>query len=237
MIANQLNRLRTQPRTNLHSGVDEQTIRRVLQEQAIRLPTDHLQLLKMSNGLELFDGYERLFGIDCTESIDAIIWNQLEWWKFAWSNRCSGFWCFGESVWGHQYAYALDDLNAQDEPSVYDLDAYEMVAEKIADSFAEFLALIMIREEPIDRKSRDAYLKFGAIDANTNLIHTPPFVVLPQDEMDNLETVVTMDSRLAMICNGDASLQLANAPDNALFKGVEAVVDQQGRSRINLLWD
>jgi hypothetical protein len=67
---------------------------------------EHRVVLEQSNGIEAFAGYIRLFGVQTTGSIDAVVWNHP--WKFAWGDRCSGYSCFAETAWGDQYTYSLD---------------------------------------------------------------------------------------------------------------------------------
>lgn len=64
------------------------------------LPSDHKELLRWSNGLEAYAGHFRIFGLGADAGIDSMVWNHYECWKFAWRERCSQYWCFGETAWG-----------------------------------------------------------------------------------------------------------------------------------------
>ena len=44
---------------------------------------EHRVVLEQSNGIEAFAGYIRLFSVQTRESIDAVVWNHPDCWKFA----------------------------------------------------------------------------------------------------------------------------------------------------------
>jgi len=49
--------------------------------KARQFPQAHLDLLSMTNGLEFYGGYYRLFGTDSTQAITLDSWNSDEVWK------------------------------------------------------------------------------------------------------------------------------------------------------------
>jgi hypothetical protein len=219
-----------------HTGLDSSRLAQFEKRLRLTLPPDHKELLGRSNGLEAFYGYERLFGIFTEESIDSVIWNEYDYWQFAWGDRCTTYWCFAESVWGHQYAYQLNNLRGSGVSEVFELNAYSMKPDLVASSFEQFLKIVFLRGEPYDSMSRNAKQQFGPIDAKTHLTFSPPFIVLPRDQMYDLNKVAKMDARSAMILNGDAALQLDAAAADAMLQGFDTYVDDKHRARLKLLW-
>ena len=91
----------------------------LLSERGAVLPLDHARLLSLTNGLTVYGGYFRLFGIGPGATRDMRRWNAWTCWRHAWSEdgRADGWWFFGETAWGDQYAYATsDDPLAADRP-------------------------------------------------------------------------------------------------------------------------
>jgi hypothetical protein len=121
-----------------HPGADTSLVDSLARGHGLLLADEHRAVLQQSNGIEAFAGYIKLFGVQTAESIDAIVWNRPDYWKFAWGDRCSGYWCFAETAWGDQHAYSLDQLGAPGIVPVYFLDALLMNAEVVAPSFAAF---------------------------------------------------------------------------------------------------
>jgi hypothetical protein len=200
------------------------------------LPPSHYEILQWSNGLEVYDGYYRLFGIDSTESIDSVWWNQDDCWKFAWNGRCSAFWCFGETAWGDQYAYSTDSLRRNADGPVYFIDAVSMTAEIIAGSFAEFFEreFLRVAREPYDKLIVAARQKVGPIDSKSHLVYVPSLLLGGTETVDN---ITTMNARAAMISNGDLAIQVDAGPADGCIKAVEEYVDELGRARLRLVWD
>ena len=106
-----------------HAGAGASLADALASRHGLFLVDEHRALLEQSNGIEAFAGYIRLFGVQTTQSIDAVVWNDPDCWKFAWGDRCSGYWCFAETAWGDQYAYSLDHLRTGGNVPVYFLDA------------------------------------------------------------------------------------------------------------------
>ena len=200
----------------------------------LRLPSDYKEFLAWSNGLSAYAGYYRLFGWKPAAGIDAVLWNQHEYWKFAWEEQCVGFWCFGESAWGDQYAYSVQSLVEQAAVPVYWLDAFTMSPELIAESFAEFIEQEFIPEaqDPTDEMIRHAREKLGPLGAARHLAYVPSLLLGGPETIDH---IVTMDARAAMICNGDIAMQL-NAIENGSVRGVSTYQDSLGRTRLRLDW-
>jgi hypothetical protein len=124
--SNNIHHLKDAP---FHLGADPSVAPRLEGEHGIFLPAEHWEVLQWSNGLEAYAGYVRLFGIYNNEGIDSVVWNERDYWKFAWGDRCDGWWCFGESSWGDQYAYSLESLRRGKAVSVYFIDAVSMTAQ------------------------------------------------------------------------------------------------------------
>src|SRR5262245_34396565 len=98
------------------------------------LPSAHADFLRRSNGVVAYYGFFRLFGIQTATSVDALAWNDPVSWKFAWGDRCLPFWCFGETAWGDQYAYAISSLRQGKSAEVYFIEGLAMTPEIIAPS-------------------------------------------------------------------------------------------------------
>lgn len=152
MISGLFQELRCLKGVVFHPGADVPLLSRFETESGLVLPPEHKELLRSSNGIEASAGYIRLFGLYTTEAIDAVLWNNHDFWKFAWGDRCSSYWCFGETAWGDQYAYAVESLREGGAPAVYFMDALSMTPEVIAPSFAEFLQKEFVRsaKDPYD---------------------------------------------------------------------------------------
>lgn len=221
--------------TTVHAGIEPALLDRFEVTERIAIPREHRQLLQLSNGIEAFHGYIRLFGLYTTESIDAIEWNQYEYWKFAWGNKCSGFWCFGETAWGDQYAYAIQAPSEEKRPEIYFLDAFSMSAEIVAPSFGDFFEQEFIRfaKEPYDQTVTLARQKFGRLGLKSHLIYVPSLLLGGKEDIANVQLI---DARAGMICNGDIASQLASVPPESATIGIQPFEDEQGRARLKLLW-
>ncbi len=220
---------------SFHPGIDASTFANLEGEQGIVLPSEHRTALQESNGVEVYAGYIRLFGVRTTESIDAIIWNQPDCWKFAWEGRCSGYWCFGETAWGDQYAYALESLRAGEAAKVYFLDALSMTPQVVAASFTEFLEKEFFRSasDPYDAMIKQARQKLGPLEITSHLIYVPSVLI---GGVEDINHVQKMSARSAMICNGDIATQLDAGPSDKAVKSVQPYEDELHRMRIRLVW-
>jgi len=198
------------------------------------LPSAHQAILRCTNGIEVFFGYFRLFGLESAEAIDAIDWNMAHCWKFSWGERCNPYWCFGETAWGDQYAYMSDELRSGRD-SVYFLDALSMTAELIAATFDEFFEREFIRcaRMPYDEMIMKAYALHGELDPGSHIAYVPSPLIGGSEHRSNIER---MDARAAMVCNGDLAIQIEQSSPEDEIKGIQAYQDIHGRMRLRILW-
>lgn len=218
-----------------HSGLDVSRLSRLETDHGLMLPDAHKLVLQWSNGVELYGGYIRLFGLYTTESIDAYDWNDRECWKFAWADRCSAYWCFGETAWGDQYAYSLKERHEGEDANVYLLDALSMTPQIVASSFVGFLRdeFLPSARDPYDDLLKQARQRFGSLDVTSHLMYVPSVLLGGAEDINNVQI---MNARSAMICNGDVAIQLDSAPSHMGVKGVQSYVDELHRTRLRLVW-
>ncbi len=230
-----LNELRHLKDASFHPGIDASLAAELEGNQGILLPSEHRAALQESNGIEVYAGYVRLFGVRTTESIDAIAWNQADCWKFAWGDRCAGYWCFGETAWGDQYAYALESLRIDEAAKVYFLDALSMTPQIVASSFTEFLEKEFLRsaKNPYDAMIKQARQKLGPLEATSHMVYIPSVLLGGVEDINNVQK---MNARSAMICNGDIATQLDAGPTERAVKGVQPYEDESHRMRLRLVW-
>lgn len=236
MTSRLLEQLRNCPAVQLHPGVDASVFVRLEREVGIVLPDDHRSVLQDSNGIEAYDGYIRLFGIYTNERLDSVRWNQHEYWKFAWGERCSAYWCFAETGWGDQYGYSLTSLrNGVVATQVYFLSAFSMTPRKIASSFIEFFETEFVRcaKDPYDDILKKARRKLGRLAAGYHVTYVPTVLLSGVESIENVEQ---MDARVAMICNGDIAMQLDAGPMEGAVKSMLPYEDEMHRMRIRLVW-
>lgn len=220
---------------HLHPGADASHIAKLENDHNFVLPTSHREMLQRTNGAEVYGGYIRLFGISTTENIDSVVWNRRDYWKFAWENRCSGYWCFVETAWGDQYAYSLASLRAGGDPKVHFLDALSMAPQIVASSFAEFLEAEFVRSAklPYDTMIEQARQKLGPIEADCHLVYVPSPLL---GGAEDINSVQKMNARSAMICSGDIATQLDAGPPGRAVKAVQPYEDELQRMRLRLVW-
>ena len=235
MITGLFHDLRCSKGVVFHQGADASLLARFEKESGLILPPEHKELLRSSNGIEGFDGYVRLFGLYTTEAIDAVLWNIYDYWKFAWIDRCSPYWCFGETAWGDQYAYAIDSLQRGGDVPVYFMDAFGMTAGVVACSFDEFLEKEFLRwvRDPYDDMVKLAHKKVGPLEVVDHLVYVPSLLIGGNEDID---TVQKMNARSAMICNGDIFVQLEAATENATLESLLPYEDEIHRMRLRLVW-
>lgn len=213
-----------------HAGIDQSEFNLL----DFSLPTDHQVALRESNGVEVYGGYVRLFGINTINSIDALRWNDESFWKFAWNDRCSEYWCFAETAWGDQYAYNKNEVYDK-EQKVYLLDGLSMTPTQVASSFSEFLYGEFFRsaKEPYDIMMTQARENIGDLDINTNLVYTPSILL---GGIEDISRVQKMDARSAMICNGDIAIQLDSGPPDGMVQNIMPYEDAEKRMRLQIIW-
>jgi hypothetical protein len=175
----------------------------LLGEGGAVLPLEHARLLSLTNGLDAYGGYFRLFGVGPWSVRDMRRWNSRSGWRAAWDGRADGWWCFGETAWGDQYAYASGDDPFATDTTVYRLDACRLEPEAVADDFGEFLAGEFARNAaaPRDDLTVAARERFGEIDPNQQLAYVPSLLLGGDDDLAN---VVTLGAREAMAAAGAA---------------------------------
>jgi hypothetical protein len=167
------------------------------------LPLDHARLLSLTNGLDAYGGYFRLFGVGPWSVRDMARWNAPSGWRSAWGARADGWWFIGETAWGDQYAYRVGDDPLALDTTVYRLDACRLEPEPIAEGFTAFLAGEFTRNAaaPRDDSTVAARERFGDIDPNLQLTYVPSLLLGGDEDLAN---VVTLGSREAMAAAGDA---------------------------------
>jgi len=220
----------------LHPGAEPSLFARLRADHEIVLPESHQAVLRQSNGVETYGGYFRLFGIYANGAIDSVAWNGRDCWKFAWGDRCAGYWCFGETAWGDQYAYELESLRAGGEAKVHLLDAFSMSPQETASSFAGFLEneFIPFAKAPYDSMIKQARRKLGPLAATSHLAYVPSLLLGAGEFVENVQAV---NARAAMICNGDIALQLDARPRNGgSVRALEPYEDERKRMRMRVVW-
>ncbi|HEY0388354.1 MAG TPA: hypothetical protein VGC71_07930 [Gaiellales bacterium] len=167
------------------------------------LPLDHARLLSLTNGLDAYGGYFRLFGLGPWSVRDMGRWNAPAGWRSAWGARADGWWFIGETVWGDQYGYRIGDDPLALETTVYRLDACRLEAEPIAEGFAAFLAGEFTRNAvaPRDDMTVAARERFGDLEPNLQLCYVPSLLLGGDEDLAN---VVTLGAREAMATAGAA---------------------------------
>lgn len=222
--------------TSLRGGAQPAVFDRLRSEFQISLPPDHEQFLRTSNGAEVYCGYFRLFGVYSSKTIDAMRWNEDEWWKFAWDGRCDDYWCFGETAWGDQYAYAYSKASGVIGGTVYFLDALSMTSQVIAESFEEFIEKEFMRcaQQPYDEMVIAARRVIGQLEPLYHVVYLPSPLLGGEE---NISNVRKLDARAAMICNGDIAVGLDAGPPQGRVIGVDSYEDDMLRLRCRLKWD
>ncbi|MBL6448473.1 SMI1/KNR4 family protein [Fulvivirga sp. 29W222] len=211
-----------------------------LEEQIyLSLPEAHQQLLMYGNGMEIYEGSYRIFGLGTSLYRDMGYWNHPQVWKHAWGGYPDQFLCFGESITGNQYAYNLHDLHHnEDNAKVYELYAVTFTELMVYDNFKEFIVngfFNGVEDDPYHNRIKQARKKFGPFDKNKQLVYTPN-PLLTGGELEGLDLQL-MDAQTAMTLNGDIALQLANKESLEGLKNIENYTDDQGRARIRVNWN
>jgi hypothetical protein len=175
----------------------------LLGESGTLLPYDHARLLSLTNGLDAYGGYFRLFGVGPWSVRDMRRWNDPAGWRAAWTGRAEGWWCFGETAWGDQYAYATGGDPLEPERTVYRLDACRLEPEPVAGSFSEWMAGEFARDaqDPRDEMTVSARERLGQVDPALQLAYVPPLIAGGDEDLAN---VVALPAREAMTLAGEA---------------------------------
>lgn len=214
----------------LFSSISEKQLEKT---KLLNLPYEHLELLMLSNGLEFFGGYYRLFGADEKKHINLFSWNSTHLWKITWGKHVESYYFFGMSAIGDLFAYGLDSDRKILKNKVYYLDGTTMDIIDIYGSFYEFFENEFINRykgvmEEILVLARN---KFGNLDTNISLIHTPTLFFADTPSVDNLMKIPTIDM---MTINGDLCNQLIDTEEQVKY--LEHYIDENGRARVKVIW-
>lgn len=202
--------------------------------EALGLPASHRAVLARWGGLVTNDGLARLRGSERVHGMDSIEeWNLEPTWKFAWPReRClAEYLCFGETAFGDQYAYRVDEMTREHAP-VYMLGAETMESRQIADDFDDFVEgyLLIDHEDPGEWVTA-AMNKFGTVDPSMQVALIPPPIV---QDTENPEYVL-MPARTHLIALGDLYTQIVfRNKANRSVSGLEQYTDAAGRPRIRV---
>lgn len=210
-------------------GAPHWMLRSRLATEGIRLPPAHEALLLESDGLSAFGGYFRIFGVE-----HLCLWNARDTWKFAWPDEVSKFVCFGETGWGDQYAYSVDEDGAHG-GTVYFLDALAMQPELLSQSFEDFLTSEFLRNalNPYDEMVVGARKRLGDLAEGEHIQYVPSPLISGEE---SLERVTKLPATAAMIINGDLARQLRDEKQTSPIKRVSTYEDEKGRTRIRIEW-
>jgi hypothetical protein len=200
------------------------------------LPAAHKELLKRSNGIAVYHGYQRLFGVGCSGCTDLLRWNHEETWKFAWPMDLSRYLCFAEDGFGYQFAYDIEQLRRDGTSPVYWLAALTMEVEPWWDSFERFLERNVLRwlHDPYGSAEVAAYHKHGDLPWGEQIAYCPSLLLGGRD--GDVEHTMKMRADVNMIINGDLFRQAGNELVERPVRAVEPYVDEKGRQRLRVIW-
>jgi len=204
-----------------------------LQALRFRLPALHRDLLALSDGVTGFGGYFRIFGVTDVVT-DIAVWNDESTWKFAWPQAVGEFLCFGETAWGDQYAYRVEDLESNENPAVYFMESITLSPEKVAANFGGFVQDEFLRncEAPYDEMLIAARDKFGELRPSEHITYVPSPLVTGEE---SFEHVTKMPARAAMIAGGDMATQLSGELQSREISRIESYLDEMGRARLKVV--
>lgn len=201
--------------------------------KARQFPQAHLDLLSITNGLEFYGGYYRLFGTDSTQAITLDSWNSDELWKDVWRDYVSDYYFFGMSAIGDQFAYRLKDGNIQSH-QVYYLDGITMDVIEIYDSFEAFFEreFVLKAQGGMESIFVSARERFGNLDLSRSCIYSPSLMIVNDPSVENLMLLPTKD---VMTINGDLFVQLSDSEES--ITKLEQYLDASGRARVKVIFD
>lgn len=199
----------------------------------IQLPQEHINLLSVTNGLEFYGGYYRLFGTNSAQAITLDSWNSDTLWKDVWRDYVSGYYFFGMSAIGDQFAYRLKDGNIQSH-QIYYLDGITMDVIEIYDSFEAFFEreFILKSQGGMESIFVSARERFGNLDLSTSCIYSPSLMIVNDPSVENLMLLPTKD---VMTINGDLLVQLSDSEES--ITKLEQYLDDLGRARVKVIFD
>jgi len=189
----------------------------------------------MTDGAETYGGYFRFFGLNTQRRLNLFTWNAKALWIFAWNGLADDYLCFGETAWGDQYAYRISDLKSNLGAEIYHLDAFDMTAEKICNSFTEYLAGAGLRNafEPRDQVTVQVRNRLGDLKLGEHVVYMPSLLIAgPEDP----ERAMKAEAVAAMVINGDLFTQLGNLETSRLLKRLDTYTDSNGRTRLKAVW-
>ena len=199
----------------------------------LNFPKEHIELLSISNGLEFYGGYYRLFGVDEREKINLFSWNLDSLWKEVWGEYVSGYCFFGMSAIGDQFAYRLKDGNIQSN-QVYYLDGITMDVIEIYDSFEAFFEreFVLKAQGGMESIFVSARERFGNLDLSRSCIYSPSLMMVNDPSVENLMILPTKD---VMTINGDLFVQLSDSEES--ITKLEQYLDELDRARVKVIFD
>ena len=198
------------------------------------LPADHRALLLAANGLSTSFGYQRLFGVgDGCQDIGP--WNAYHTWKFAWPRQLEDYFSIGQTGWGDQLVYRLNDLRLG-RSVVYWLDhlLMDVANEPIADSFESLLARVLAAARTPGDGVQEARRQLGDLGPDQLAVFSPsPFLL----GLERATALSKMEARAAMVTNGDLAAQLVDS-DNQTRRvdHIDSYLDDRGRPRLRVVW-
>ncbi len=197
-------------------------------------PVPHLELLQLLNGMTVYHGAFRLFGVREEPFLDLLTWNAWDTWRFAWGEQVDPYMIFGETAWGDQYAYRRGESGAMGE-EVYFLEGTLLRSEVIAGSFEEFLVDEFLRnaERPYDEITLEVVRRRRAVASNKHWVYVPS-VALGGPE--SIENVVEMPAVTAMTFAGDIATALQGSSSGASPMAVVPWTDDRSRSRLRVVF-
>lgn len=223
------------PQLRVHSPVSTQETSVAASTFGPRLPMLHLKLLARSDGVSTTDGLFRMFGVSAASGMpDLVGWNELSLWKWAWPPYAKEYFCFGETVWGDQYAYRMNSSAELVDSTVYFLDALELFPEPMWNGFEEFLEGEFLRNaiEPYDVQVREVRRRLGAVPLEKHVVRVPSPLITGDESKGDL---MMLPAAASMVMNGDLARQLLGPDAPAVVAGVEPYVDTEGRSRLRVV--
>lgn len=224
----------------LYEPLPAESLRAYEDRLGLQFPSDYRQFLQLTNGCEVCFGHYRIFGFDSMRSIDAMRWNRNDCWKFAWDGGPDNYWCFGETAFGDQYAFSLDDLRNQKNVPVYRLGHISMAhTGPWNESFALFLDEELRRNaiSPYSSRDKHAIQTIGPLDLSDHVMMVPSLLFRPVDDDGADAELQVMPARAAMIGNGDLGVQWdAGCEEQKTVARVDPYVDEQGLMRLRIVW-
>lgn len=218
-----------------YSPLSQIEIERILTGAGLVLPSAHLEALAFSDGAMVCGGYFRIFGLNAANPTSLLSWNAPNLWKFAWDGKADDYLCFGETAWGTQTAYRLDELGTHDEPAVYMLDSNAMEPSVLFDSFQSYVET-GFRQNAVHTYSEDvirARKDVGDLSIEEHVVFVPSILITGAAELSGIQK---MGAATAMILNGDLYRQLGEERADRPIRQLETYTDDLGRVRIKVIW-